>query len=339
MAGSEGTPTYRSPISLRGSPAPASTITTSRRITWTSTTTTQVPLLRLPQLCELFVLEPLLLQLQPVPDRHLRRLLLLPLSLLQQPKRGDRAALPSGPPLRLQGLQRAGDYITRERQRPSNEGRRITERDRTSADVGGRGSIPAPVDPRRRVSGNSGTPGSQPDNGQSNPRRRTGDTGTTTDQPGNPSQPEPRRRDDNTTTRPNIQPRAQPNTDPASDRRQQPDRKSDLRETDSQRPPERRGTDDRSTTGRQSTPDSRSTQEPSRRTDPGSDSRGQPNVQPRAEPQRNQPSPEPRRAEPSRAEPQRPEPSRSQPPPRVQSPPPSRGQPTGEPSLRRRKPD
>lgn len=239
-----------------------------------------------------------------------------------------------------------GDYVTRERQRPSDEGRRIAERDRTSADVGGRGSIPAPVDPRRRVSGNSGTPASQPDNGQSNPRRRTGETGTTSDQPGNPSQPEPRRRDDNT-ARPNIQPPAQPNSDPASNQRQQPDRKPDIRETDTQRPPDRRGTDDRSNPGSQSTPDGRSTQEPSRRTDPGN----QPNVQPRVDP-RNQPSSEPRRAEPSRSEPQRTEPSRSEPPrteppraqpqPRVQSPPPpapSRGQPTGEPSLRRRRPD
>lgn len=225
-----------------------------------------------------------------------------------------------------------GNYVSRERQRPSDEGRRITERDRTSADVGGRGSIPAPVDPRRRVSGNSGTSTSQPDNGQSNPRRRTGDPGVTTDRPTTPSQPEPRRRDDNPTTRPNIQPPAQPGTDPASDRRQQPERKTDLREVDTQRPPERRSTEDRPTTP---------TQEPSRRTDPGSDRRNQPTVQPRVEP-RSQPSPEPRsepRAEPRRSEPSRTEPTRTQPPPRVESPPPSRGQPTGEPSLRRRKPD
>lgn len=230
-----------------------------------------------------------------------------------------------------------GDYITRERQRPSDEGRRIAERDRTSADVGGRGSIPAPVDPRRRVTGNSGSgsPTGQPDNGQSNPRRRTGETGPTTDQPGNPSQPEPRRRsDDNPATRPNVQPPAQPNSDPSGGRRQQPDRKPDLRETDTQRPPDRRGTDDHPT------------QEPNRRADPGNDPGSRTAVQPRVEP-RNQPSQEPRRtqpsteprAEPRRSEPPRTEPTRTQPPPRVESPPPSRGQPTGEPSLRRRRPD
>jgi hypothetical protein len=43
------------------------------------------------------------------------------------------------------------DYVTRVAQRSRDDGRRAVERDRTSADVGGRGTIPAPVSPRRRA--------------------------------------------------------------------------------------------------------------------------------------------------------------------------------------------
>lgn len=47
------------------------------------------------------------------------------------------------------------DYITRVAQRPRTDDRRVYERDRTSADVGGRGAVPAPVAPRPR--GGAGT--------------------------------------------------------------------------------------------------------------------------------------------------------------------------------------
>lgn len=241
-----------------------------------------------------------------------------------------------------------GNYVTRVRQRPSDEGRRVTERDRTSADVGGRGSIPAPVDPRRRVSSDPARPADQPDNNTANPRRRTGDSQSTNDRTGTPAQPEPRRRSDenSTTTRPNIQPRSQPETERSTDRRQEPERKNDLREVDTQRPPERRETNDRSTTDSRSS-DGRSTptretptQEP-RRTEPRSEPRNEPSTDRRAEPRvQSPPRSEPRvQSPPPRSEPRvQSPPPRSE--PRAESPPPStRGQPTGEPSLRRRKPD
>ena len=70
-------------------------------------------------------------------------------------------------------------YVTRVRQRPTET--RVSERDRTSADVGGRGSIPAPVEPRRRApatpAGRDASPvrGSDPTGGASDsPRRRSG---------------------------------------------------------------------------------------------------------------------------------------------------------------------
>jgi hypothetical protein len=242
-----------------------------------------------------------------------------------------------------------GNYVSRERQRPSDDGRRISERDRTSADVGGRGSIPAPVDPRRRVSGNSGSAVGQPDNGgQGSPRRRTGETDTRTDRPSSPANPEPRRRsDENPSARPGDtrQPTDSRDQEPSAGnpRRREPEKNSDLQEVDpqsrDQSRPDRRGTDQRSTDqrGTDQRPSSQPSSEP-RRSDPSSDPR--PNT--RSDPRRSEPS----RSEPSRSEPSRSDPGRSSAPPRtqsapprVQSPPPSRGQPTGEPTLRRRKPD
>ncbi len=115
------------------------------------------------------------------------------------------------------------DYVTRvaERPRDGSDNRRPTiERDRTSADVGGRGMIPAPGAPRRRTvdgpsRGNDGGGATteprrpttrQPSGGdrsgtpdrEDNPRRRpatdhSGDPGTTRDLPP-PSQNDPARR-------------------------------------------------------------------------------------------------------------------------------------------------
>ena len=105
------------------------------------------------------------------------------------------------------------DYITRVAARPRGEAvraRPATERGRTSADVGGRGTIPAPVASRRRA---SEVPGGSPANrageapesrpsegrpGETGPRRRFGDPARTHD-PGTvrdvppPSQDEPSR--------------------------------------------------------------------------------------------------------------------------------------------------
>lgn len=183
------------------------------------------------------------------------------------------------------------DYVTRERQRPANDGRRVTERDRTSADVGGRGSIPAPTDPRRRVVDTRSGTTVQPPPGADTPRRRTEDPEVRTDRPDSREQPESRRR-------PNVDSQGRPTVMPRNEN-----------------PPERRT--------------------PTREVEPP---RSEP---PRSEPRRQEPTRhEPARPE-TRAEPRRPEPTRAEPrraEPRPQSAP-SRPRPTGEPELRRRKPN
>jgi hypothetical protein len=208
------------------------------------------------------------------------------------------------------------DYVTRERQRPSNEGRRVTERDRTSADVGGRGAVPAPVEPRGRRTvddrtGQDGRPGREAET----PRRRTDDGG---------NQP------------PNVLPR----DNPAPKREDNP-RRRDSESNSNLRPVE---------------PDRPGVQQPDRRSEPRrNDQRTEPRAEPRREePRREEPSraAEPRREETRRPEPSRTEPSRSSPPrseprrepaprtePRRSDPPSeSRPQPTGDPQLRRRRP-
>ncbi|HXG43367.1 MAG TPA: DUF4384 domain-containing protein [Gemmatimonadales bacterium] len=62
------------------------------------------------------------------------------------------------------------DYITRVAQRPRTDDRRVYERDRTSADVGGRGAVPAPVAPRPR--GGAGAERAEPRSPPSSEERR-----------------------------------------------------------------------------------------------------------------------------------------------------------------------
>ena len=206
------------------------------------------------------------------------------------------------------------DYVTRERQRPTNEGRRVSERDRTSADIGGRGSIPAPVEPRgrRTVDDRQGQPGNQGRETEG-PRRRT---------------------DEPTTQRPNVMPRDNP--DPRREetpRRRDTESNSNLRPVEPGRPNvEPRRVEPRGETQRR---------EESPRTEPRREEPSR--VEPRREERREQPRrSEPSRAEPSRSEPPRSEPRRESPPrtePRRSDPPSqSRPQPTGDPQLRRRRP-
>jgi hypothetical protein len=234
-------------------------------------------------------------------------------------------------------------FVTSVRQRPSDDGRRVAERDRTSADVGGRGSIPAPVDPRgrRTTGGGRDLPSNRPSiDGQGTPRRRIGeDNGNgTTDRPASPGTPEPRRKgDDENRSRPNILPRDNGRSESqGEERRRNPDSgpNPELRPVDPGQPnvlpPDRRSTD---LQDGQSSRDSRSTdsRSESRRRDPGDQQRADPphsqpdsrrNDSPRSDQPRSEPRNDPPRQEPRRAEP----------------PPASRPQPSGEPQLRRRKP-
>jgi hypothetical protein len=212
------------------------------------------------------------------------------------------------------------DYVTRERQRPTSEGRRVTERDRTSADVGGRGSIPAPVEPRgrRTVDDRGVQPGNQGREGDS-PRRRT-------DEPGS--------------QRPNVMPRENPEPRRPEPRREEPRREEPRREEPRREEPRRRGTENSSLSAVE--PD-RPGAEP-RRDEPRSDP-GQAETRREGTRQEEPRRVEPRRSEPARSEPRvqpRSEPRRESPPraePRRSSPPStSRPQPTGEPQLRRRRP-
>lgn len=204
------------------------------------------------------------------------------------------------------------DYVTRERQRPTNEGRRVTERDRTSADVGGRGSIPAPVEPRgrRTVDDRKGQPG----------------------QPGNPGRDTdgPRRRtDEPNSQRPNVMPRENPGARREEPRRRETESNSSLRPVEPGRPSSapRREEPGRETPRSEGSTRAQPRREETRRPEP---SRSEPR---REEPRRSQPArTEPRsepRSEPRREAP-RAEPRRSDPPPQ------SRPQPTGDPQLRRR---
>jgi hypothetical protein len=207
------------------------------------------------------------------------------------------------------------DYVTRERQRPSNEGRRgVDERDRTSADVGGRGTIPAPVEPRGRrtvndAPGQRGTPGSSTDG--------------------------PRRRTDEPAQRPNVMPREnpEPRREPAEPRREESPRRRET-ETNSNLRSVEPGSETRREEPRRET---QRREEPSRSEPTRSEPR-------REEPRREEPRRvEPRREEPRRSEPSRSEPSRSEPsraePRRSDPPSQSKPQPTGDPQLRRRRPN
>lgn len=218
------------------------------------------------------------------------------------------------------------DYITRVAERPRNEpvGPRRPPEGRTSADVGGRGSIPTP---RRRV----GQDGQQqvPGGGKSEPRRRIDgadaprNPGVINDQPTDRNDPRRRITPDNN-DRPSVNPPAPRNEEP---RNEQPRRRGI-----EEREAKPRGNDNAPSRRPESSDDSRRspvTREPSRGSDRDraeprrAPERSEPRAQPRSEPQR---APE-RRAEPQRAPERRAEPQREQP------------RSTGEPSLKRRRPN
>ena len=264
------------------------------------------------------------------------------------------------------------NYVTRVAERPRGgdpNPRRIGERDRTSADVGGRGSIPAPVSPRRRT-GDDGArvPGRspsddnrrRPDNGttkpdvrpENEPRRRTDDG---SNKPEARPENEPRRRPDEGTSRPpevrpdneprrraddGSRPDVQPGTEP-SRRPADADRGAPRSNNDDS--PRRRGIEERPDRSPVYRPDDRSARPPERSWRPEASPDRRPEVrEPRAQPDRRPEVREPR-AQPDRGA--------SRPPPRSepraeprQAPPERRAEPSskpqggGAPELRRRRP-
>lgn len=224
-----------------------------------------------------------------------------------------------GPRYVFKDADRRNDYITRVAERPRGD----DPVRRTSADVGGRGSIPVPVSPRRRTDdgGRDAQPGRAP---TGEPRRRT-DGGTTRPDQARPSAPspdrEPRRRGSDNGGR--------PGTDASPDRGSSPDREPSNRL-------------------REERPDRRTIDEPRNRDDnPGSERRGRRSGDPSAD----RPSADrPPRVDPDRGGSREPRVSRE---PRAQpraeprqAPPERRAQPRsnggngggGAPELRRRRP-
>jgi Domain of unknown function (DUF4384) len=222
------------------------------------------------------------------------------------------------------------NYITRVAERPRGDvGPRRGVGDRTSADVGGRGTIPVPVSPRRRTGDNGGTaqPGRSP---TTEPRRRSGNDGARpdtrpSDSPRGSQGSEPRRRPSNDTPRNDARP---DNQDRGTERRpvERPRSEPQRNAPRGEDSPRRRGIAERDNVERGRPPDSparsyRPQSSPDRRPDRGNN-RPEPRQPSRAEP-RQAPRAEPRQA--PRAEP------RSAPrsaPPRS----------TGDPELRRRRP-
>lgn len=183
------------------------------------------------------------------------------------------------------------DYITRVAQRPRNGG----PVRRTSDDIGGRGTVPTPISPRRRTDDTprGSTPGRSPSD---EPRRRNNDGGNRGDN-GSGSRPdvsperEPRRRGDDGNTgggRPEARPSVEPRRSSGGE-----DRKPGLQERLNEQRPERRSYDDSRGRERSSQPDRSSAREP--RSQPRAEPRSEPRSQPRAEPRQSPPE---RRAEP-----------------------------------------
>lgn len=237
------------------------------------------------------------------------------------------------------------DYITRvaERPRVPDDRRPTVDRGRTSADVGGRGSIPAPVSPRRRT----GTaPDAAPNGGT---RRRTPETaapGSSTSPSGGDRRPsnrpetrpqggtqapspnaEPRRQPEPSRGQPEPSTRTRPESGDSPRRRPAASEDRNLRETDAAPRRESSSNRDRGSSGGS---------EPSSRRDRGSSGGAEPSRTPSTRPEGGNsggasraPAREPSRPAPApRAEP-RSEP-RSQPAPR------SGG---GQPELKRRRPN
>jgi hypothetical protein len=245
-----------------------------------------------------------------------------------------------GPRFVFKDADRRNDFVTRVAERPRFDGpRRPPEGNRTSADVGGRGSIPTPISPRHRTGDDAGrgVPGNRPSgdeprrrapdprgqsdarpdaqpNGDREPRRRTDPTG-----PDKPQREAPRPSEDRG-RRPDPSGQTDPQRDaprPNSDDR--PRRRGVEERPDRVAPDDHRSArpDDRRPVTRQLEPDREPMRPvPSERSRP--ESRGRP-----PEPSRPEPRAEaPRERERPRAEP------RSAPEPRS----------TGEPQLKRRRP-
>jgi len=220
------------------------------------------------------------------------------------------------------------DYITRVANRPRTDpvGPRRPVGDRTSADVGGRGSIPAPVTPRRRTDATGR--GDSPDRTAPNePRRRAPDAapgrdnGSARPEPGQ----EPRRRTDQPRNQVD-QPRSAPRPDGA-----ETGRRRGIEERPNVTRPSDRGSGDRGrATPERRDPGTRSGDGPSRR-EPSIRSNDRPERRETSRPGVRQSRPEVRQSPPERrAEPQR----RSE--PRAERPAPRS---TGEPQLKRRRPN
>ncbi len=228
-----------------------------------------------------------------------------------------------GPRYVFKDVNDRNDYVTRVAQRPgySDADRRTAERDRGSVDVGGRGAIPAPVSPRRRSP--AASPGQAAEPGRT-PERRTQPTPRDRAAPtreARPDEPAPRRRPSDRTESANLRDTEGGSSQPARRREggtAAPQGSDAPRAEPSRRAPGRVESD---------RPDSPSRAEPSWREPARNAPSGR--EPSRAEPSGREPSRrEPSRAEPSRREPSRAEPSRSQPP-----------RSTGEPQLKRRRPN
>jgi hypothetical protein len=197
------------------------------------------------------------------------------------------------------------DYVTRVRERPRgqpDDRRPVIERDRTSADVGGRGAIPTPVSPRRRAPEGPDRGGTAGEGRRPTSRQPSVDTRPA---PGD-TEREPRRRSD--PDRP-----SEPGTTREAPHPSDGDRPR-------RRPSGERGVESPGIVDRSSSP---SREERGRRESPREPSADRPQVR---EPTRAEPRREPVRQAPA----ERP---RSE--PRVQSPPKS----SGEPELKRRRPN
>ena len=265
-----------------------------------------------------------------------------------------------GPRYVFKDADRRNDYITRVAERPRGgdpDPRRISERDRTSADVGGRGSIPTPVSPRRRT-GDDGSRGPAPGRSPSDDNRRRPDNSSP--RPEVRPENEPRRRTDDGTSKPGVRPENEPRrrTDDGTSKPEvRPDNEPRRRTDDgNSRPEVQPGTEPsrRSADPGRSTPRSGSDESPRRRgieerpdRSPGvrSDDRGsrpterswRPEVSPDRRPETRQPRAEPDRGS-SRQPRSEPRAEPRQAPPERRAEPSSRPQSGGTPELRRRRP-
>ncbi|MBW8772163.1 MAG: hypothetical protein JF590_02535, partial [Gemmatimonadetes bacterium] len=183
----------------------------------------------------------------------------------------------------------SNDYVTRIPNRPRRDEQSGVSgggtggdqmRPRRGEDVGGRGTIPIPGDPRRRVI--TGQPDQRPgDAGQGQPERRRidrqGDK-TGTGDPGRRDRPEAQ------PNPPGLEP--QPQMQPDRPRREEPSRQDPQSRPEPQRPPEGRREEPR-----RQEPESRP--EPQRPPEPRAEPRNEPRQEPRAEPKHEEPRRQP----------------------------------------------